>query len=55
MQTYEGEFLIAAHDFEKIEANFEKLLKQKKTTYFAANKVARLIINQEFRHTANYT
>lgn len=48
MQSYEGEFLIAAYDFEQIDQNYQTLLEKKKTTYFSKNKVAKLVINHKF-------
>ncbi|XP_043470179.1 uncharacterized protein LOC122503626 [Leptopilina heterotoma] len=52
--TYEESFLLAAYDFEQDEEKVAKLLETKKSTYFSKNKVAKLIINNEFWRTNSY-
>ena len=54
MSSYEGEFMIAAYDFELDEDRRLKLEETKKTTYFSKNKVAKLVINHEFYRTNFY-
>ena len=55
IKSYEGRFLLAAFEYEKNPSNYNKLINEKKKTYFKRNKIAKLIINDEFERTNSLT
>lgn len=47
--------MIAAYDFEAVEANRQKLLETKKQLYFSKNKIGKLVVSHEFFKTKDFS
>lgn len=53
--SYEGQFQLAAYDFEQDKDNYAKLLETEKTSYFSKHVASKIIINNEFWRTNSYS